>query len=55
MEPGVVHQVRQLYEVERLSLRQIAYKLAISRKAVSRIIKAESLKRPARDSLCKPY
>jgi transposase len=55
MEPGVVHQVRQLYEVERLSLRQIAYKLAIARKTISRIIKAESLKRPARDSLCKPY
>ena len=38
MESTVPHQVRQMYEVERLSLRQIAQKLQISRKVISRII-----------------
>lgn len=55
MESGVVHQVQQLYEVEKLSLRQIAQKLAVSRKRISRIVKAESLKKPDREGLCKPY
>jgi predicted XRE-type DNA-binding protein len=31
MEPGIMHQVKQLYEVEKLSQRQIAGKLGISR------------------------
>ena len=38
MESTVAHQVRQLYEVERLSLRQIAKKLHVSRNVSSQII-----------------
>jgi transposase len=55
MESTVVQQVRQLYEVEGLSLRQIAQKLQVSRKKVSRVIRAQSLKKPARENLCQPY
>ena len=55
MESPVVQQIRQLYEVEGLSLRQIAQKLQISRKKVSRVIRAQSLKKPARENLCQPY
>ena len=47
MESTVVQEVRRFYEVERLSLRQIAQKLRVSRKKVSRIIQTESLKKPA--------
>jgi transposase len=55
MESTVPHQVRQLYEVEQLSLRQIAKKLQVSRKTVTRIIQGQSLKRPPRQVLCQPY
>ena len=55
MESTVAHQVRQLYEVERLSLRQIAKKLHVSRKLVSRIIQGQSLRQPPRQLLCQPY
>ena len=55
MESPVVQQIRQLYEVEGLSLRQIAQKLQVSRKKVSRVIRAQSLKKPARENLCQPY
>jgi transcriptional regulator with XRE-family HTH domain len=55
MESIIPQQVRQLYEVERLSLRQIAKKLQVSRKIVSRIIQGQSLKKPARQVLCQPY
>ena len=55
MESTVPHQVRQLYEVEKLSLRQIAQKLQVSRKVVTRIIQGQSLKKPPRQILCQPY
>jgi transposase len=55
MDSTVIQQVRQFYEVERLSLRQIAQKLQVSRKTVSRIIQGQSLKKPARQVLCQPY
>ena len=55
MESPVVQQIRQLYEVEGLSLRQIAQKLQVSRKKVSRVIRTQSLKKPARENLCQPY
>ncbi len=55
MDSTVPHQVRQLYEVEKLSLRQIAQKLQISRKVVSRIIRGQSLKKPLRKLLCQPF
>jgi len=51
----VLHQIQQLYEVERLSQRQIAKKLQISRKVVSRIIQRQSLKKPPPQVLCQPY
>jgi hypothetical protein len=47
MESTGAQEVRRFYEVERLSLRQIAKKLRVSRKKVSRIIQTESLKKPA--------
>jgi len=42
MDPAMLNQVRHLYEVERLSQRQIAQKLGISRKRVSRLLHPES-------------
>ena len=55
MESTVPHQVRQMYEVEQLSLRQIAKKLQVSRKIVFRIIQGPSLKKPLRQVLCQPF
>jgi hypothetical protein len=55
MEDGLINQVRHLYEVERLSLRQIAQKLAISRKRVSRIIHGASLVKTPAEPIIKPY
>lgn len=55
MESTVPHQVRQLYEVEQLSLRQIAKRLQVSRKTVTRIIQGQSLRKPPRQVLCQPY
>lgn len=55
MESTVPHQIRQMYEVERLSLRQIAQKLQVSRKVISRIIQGQSLKKPPRQVLCQPF
>ena len=55
MESLVLHQIQQLYEVERLSQRQIAKKLQISRKVVSRMIQRQSLKKPPTQVLCQPY
>ena len=55
MESTAVQQVRQFYEVEKLSQRQIAQKLLVSRKKINQIIRAESLKKPAPEDLCQPY
>jgi len=55
MESTMTQQIRQLYEVERLSHRQIAQKLMISRKKVRRIIRGQSLKKPPRKLLIQPY
>lgn len=55
MDSMTIQQVRQLYEVERLSLRQIVQKLQISRKTVSRIIQDPPLKKITRKLLCRPY
>lgn len=55
MESTVVQQVRQLYEGEGLSLRQIAQKLQVCRKTISRVIQGQSLKKPSREDLCTPY
>jgi len=45
MEPIVGSQVRHLYEVERLSIRQIAKKLRMARKTVARVIRNERVMR----------
>ncbi len=55
MESTLPHQVRQLYEVEHLSLRQIAQKLQVSRKVISRMVHGQAIKKPARPFLCQPY
>lgn len=55
MDSMTIQQVRQLYEVERLSLRQIVQKLQVSRKTVSRIIQDPPLKKITRKLLCQPY
>ncbi len=55
MDPIFCGQVRHLYEVERLSMRQIAKKLGVSKKRVSRIIRNEKMSRPLRESILKPY
>src|SRR3990170_3979301 len=55
MDSMTIQQVRQLYEVERLSLRQIVQKLQDSRKTDSRIIQDQPLKKPTRKLLCQPY
>jgi len=55
MDAMTIQQVRHLYEVEKLSLRQIVQKLQISRKTVSRIIQDPPRKKPPRKLLCQPY
>lgn len=48
-------QVRHFYEVEHLSMRQIARKLGVSKKRVSRVIRREKMSRPPRQSILAPY
>lgn len=55
MDKALDSQVRHLYEVEGLSMRQIARELRISRKRVSRIIKGNQWVRPSSDPILKPY
>jgi transposase len=55
MDPIFYGQVRHLYEVERLSMRQIAKKLGVSRKRVGRLIRNEKITRPLPESILKPY
>lgn len=55
MDKALDSQVRHLYEVEGLKMRQIARELKISRKRVSRIIKGDQGVRPSPDPILKPY
>ena len=55
MDPIFCNQVRHLYEVERLSIRQMAKKLHASTKRISRVIRNEEIKRPVVESILKPY
>jgi transposase len=55
MDPGIMHQVKQLYEVDKLSQRQIATQLGISRKRVLRILRGERVSKPPRETIFKPY
>jgi len=55
MEPIVGSQVRHLYEVERLSIRQIAKKLRMARKTVGRVVRNERVMRSYPDSILRSY
>ena len=55
MEPMVCSEVKHLYEVERLSIRQIAEKLRMARKTVSKVIRNEKVLRSYPDSILRPY
>ena len=55
MDPMIWSQVRHLYEVEGLSIRQIAKKLQMARKTVSKIIRNERVLRSYPDSILRPY
>lgn len=48
-------QAKHLYEVEKLSIRQTAEKIGISRKKAARLINTDNLKRKVPDSIIKPY
>jgi transposase len=55
MDEALKIQVKHLREVEGLSLRQIATKLKIARKTVSRIIGEEKIVKPPSPSILQPY
>ena len=55
MEPTVESQVRHLYEVEHLSIRQIAKKLRMARKTVGRVVRNERVMRSYPDSILRSY
>ncbi len=55
MEPMVWSQAKHLYEVEKLSIRQIAQKLRMARKTVARVIRNERVMRSYPDSILRPY
>ena len=55
MEPVVWSQIKHLYEVEKLSIRQIANKLRRARKTVARVIHNERVMRSFPDSMLRPY
>jgi transposase len=55
MEPIRENQVRHLYEVEHLSIRQISQKLRMARKTVTRVIHHERVMRSYPDSILRPY
>ena len=55
MEAMVGSQVRHLYEVEHLSIRQIAKKLRMARKTVGRVVRNERVMRSYPDSILRPY
>ena len=55
MEPRVESQVRHLYEVEHLSIRQIAKKLRMARKTVGRVVRNERVMRCYPDSILRSY
>ncbi len=55
MDPNLGSDIRHLYEVERLSMRQIAQRLGVSKKRVSRVIRNEKIAKRVVDSIVKPY
>jgi transposase len=55
MNPMVWSQVKHLYEVEQLSIRQIAKKLRMARKTACKVIHNERVLRSYPDSILRPY
>ncbi len=55
MEAVVWNQVKRLYEVEKLSIRQIAQKLRIARKTLARVVCNERVMRSYPDSILRSY
>jgi len=55
MEPMVWNQIKHLYDVEKLSIRQIANKIRRARKTVARVIHNERVMRSFPDSILRPY
>jgi len=55
MEQMVWNQVKHLYEVEKLSIRQIAQKLRMARKTVGRVVRNERVMRSFPDAIVRPY
>jgi transposase len=55
MDDALQSQARHLYSVEKLSVRQVAQKLGISRKKAARLISTDNLTRKVPDSIIKPY
>jgi len=55
MDEALQSQARHLYAVEKLSIRQVAQKLGVSRKKAARLIRADNLARKVPDSIIKPY
>jgi transcriptional regulator with XRE-family HTH domain len=48
-------EVRRFWEVERLTMRQIAEKMGMGRRTVTRILKGEPAKKPRKPSIIVPY
>jgi len=55
MDEALKIRVKHLREVEKLSLRQIAAKLKVSRKAICRIVREEKIEKPPTASILLPY
>jgi transposase len=55
MESMVWNQIKHLYDVEKLSIRQIATKLRRARKTVAKVIHNERVMRSFPDSMLRPY
>ena len=56
MDPSKISQVKHLYEVERLTMRQIAIELKMCHKTVSRIVTGEERpKKPQKPVVLAPY
>ncbi len=55
MDEALQSQARHLYAIERLSIRQIAQKLGISRKKAARLISTDNLQKRVQEPIIKPY
>jgi len=55
MNEALQSQARHLYSIEKLSIRQVAQKLGVSRNKAARLITTANLRRQVPDSMIKPY